>query len=107
MDEPLSNLDPFRSKLLINLINSMDKSFIIILHDLNVIKLLNATLNIMISGTLSDKIIPADKIFSMHVSKAMPEKYIMEIPVNNENIYLYKDESNENKIERLEDLLYL
>lgn len=107
MDEPLSNLDPFRSKLLINLINSTDKSFIITLHDLNVIKSLKATLNIMINGTLSGKIMPADKIFSMHVSKTMPEKYIMEIPVNNENIYLYEDESNENKIERLEDLLYL
>jgi len=109
LDEPLNSVDPVRARLLIDLINARNQSFIITLHDLNVIKILqNATLNIMVDGTLSGKLIPADKIFSLHAMKEMPENYIMQILANNENIYLSEDEKSDGgHIEKLEDLLYL
>ena len=109
LDEPLSGVDPGRVNLLLNLINSRKQSFIITLHNLNIIKVIkNSTLNVMVSGSISEKIIPGDRIFSMYATSVISENAFMELSIGDKKIYLTASgDERDRPIEKLEDLLYL
>ena len=109
LDEPLSGVDPGRANLLLNLINSRKQSFIITLHNLNIIKVIkNSTLNVMVSGSISEKIIPGDRIFSMYATSVISENAFMELSIGDKKIYLTASgDERDRPIETLEDLLYL
>ena len=109
LDEPLSGMDPGRVNLLLNLINSRKQSFIITLHNLNIIKVIkNSTLNVMVNGSVSEKIIPGDRIFSMYGTSVRSENAFMELSIGDKKIYLTASgDERDRPIETLEDLLYL
>jgi ABC-type multidrug transport system ATPase subunit len=109
MDEPVSDVDPGRIKLLIDLINSKNQAFIITSHDLSLIKRIErSTLSIMINGKLYGKIAPGKNIFSMYISHVKPHNESIKIINDGKSSYL-TSESTENcrSIEELDDLLYL
>ena len=109
MDEPASDVDPGRVKLLVDLINSKNQAFIITSHDLSLIKRLRgSTLSIMVNGRLYEKISPGNDIFSMYVSYTKPDCESIEIINDGKKIYLTSESTDNSKsIEKLDDLLSL
>ena len=109
LDEPVSDIDPKRSKLFIDLINSRNDSFLITSHDLSLINMIkNSTLSIMLDGKLYGKIIPGNKIFSLYISEKLSDSSIMEIKNDDKIIYITQEkDENSRPINKIEDLLYL
>jgi ABC-type multidrug transport system ATPase subunit len=109
MDEPASDVDPGRVKLLVDLINSRNQAFIITSHDLSLIKRIEgSTLSIMVNGRLYEKIAPGNNIFSMYISYIKPANESIEITNEGKNIYLTSERTeNSRSIEKLDDLLSL
>ena len=109
MDEPASDVDPGRVKLLVDLINSKNHAFIITSHDLSLIQRIEgSTLSIMVNGRLYGKIAPGNRIFSMYVSYIKPDNESIEIINEGKKIYLTSERTENSKsIEKLDDLLSL